>query len=117
MLQAGGPNWSAESRRAGRLRESAAARKVSAEDLRLAPKGIELLFSARIGLTFIDVTGFPGPLHALLEREGLRLDVLSPADRRHALAMIREARSTTAISERMTDLVLFLKDRRKGDVT
>ncbi|MEV6930146.1 HAD family hydrolase [Dactylosporangium sp. NPDC051485] len=59
----------------------------------------------------------PANLHALLEREGLQLDVLSPADRRHALAMIREARSTTAISARMSDLVLFLKDRRKGDVT
>lgn len=59
----------------------------------------------------------PADLHALLEREGLRLDVLSPSDRRHALAMIREARSTATISERMADLVLFLKDRRKGEVT
>jgi FMN phosphatase YigB (HAD superfamily) len=59
----------------------------------------------------------PADLNALLEREGLRLDVLSPSDRRHALAMIREARSTATISERMADLVLFLKDRRKGEVT
>ncbi|GLK99219.1 HAD family hydrolase [Dactylosporangium matsuzakiense] len=58
----------------------------------------------------------PAGLNALLEREGLRLDVLSPSDRRHALAMIREARSTATISERMADLVHFLKDRRKGEV-
>lgn len=58
----------------------------------------------------------PAELRALLDAEGLSLDVLSASDRRHALAMIREARSSTAVSERMADLVLFLRDRGKGGV-
>ncbi|MGI5401433.1 HAD family hydrolase [Streptomyces sp. CA-135486] len=55
----------------------------------------------------------PAELKERLEREGLSLDGLSQADRRHALSMIREARSSTAVSERMADLVLFLKGREK----
>ncbi|GAB3838131.1 HAD family hydrolase [Dactylosporangium cerinum] len=56
----------------------------------------------------------PADLRALLDREGLSLDVLSASDRRHALAMIREARVTETVTERMADLVLFLKDHAKG---
>ncbi|MFJ6200051.1 HAD family hydrolase [Micromonospora sp. NPDC092111] len=56
----------------------------------------------------------PADLKALLDAEGLSLEVLPPSDRRHALAMIREARSRAAVSARMADLVLFLRDRGKG---
>jgi hypothetical protein len=56
----------------------------------------------------------PAQLRALLEREGLDLDVLSPTERRHALSMIREARASGTVAERTADLLLFLKERAKA---
>jgi len=56
----------------------------------------------------------PADLTALLDREGVTLDALSPSDRRHALAMVREARAGATAADRMADLVLFLKERKKS---
>jgi len=59
----------------------------------------------------------PASLITLLEREGLSLNVLSPSEQRHAVSMIREARAGGTVAERTADLVLFLKERRKGGNT
>lgn len=53
----------------------------------------------------------PRELRSLLEARGLSMDMLPPADRRHALSMIHEARSESAMAERMTDLIRFLDER------
>ncbi|MGH3871666.1 MAG: HAD family hydrolase [Pseudonocardiaceae bacterium] len=58
----------------------------------------------------------PANLRSLLERQGLSLDVLSPSDRRHALSMIREAKSDETVAERTADLVRFLEERVKDGV-
>ncbi|HZM82432.1 MAG TPA: HAD family hydrolase [Candidatus Limnocylindrales bacterium] len=55
----------------------------------------------------------PAGLRGVLEGYGLSLDVLSTADRRHALSMIREARSDTTVAQRTADLVRFLRERSK----
>jgi FMN phosphatase YigB (HAD superfamily) len=58
----------------------------------------------------------PASLRSVLDGHGLSLDVLSAADRRHALSMIREARSDSTAAERTADLVRFLRERSKDAV-
>jgi FMN phosphatase YigB (HAD superfamily) len=55
----------------------------------------------------------PASLRAVLEDHALSLDSLSPSDRRHALSMIREARSESTVAERTADLVRFLQERNQ----
>jgi FMN phosphatase YigB (HAD superfamily) len=55
----------------------------------------------------------PVSLRGVLDGHGLSLDVLSAADRRHVLSMIREARSDSTVAERTADLVRFLQERSK----
>lgn len=56
----------------------------------------------------------PASLRTLLASQGLSLDVLSPSDQRHALSVIREARTDATVEERTRDLVRFLMERGKA---
>jgi FMN phosphatase YigB (HAD superfamily) len=58
----------------------------------------------------------PAKLRGVLAEQGLSLDGLSPADRRHAISMIREARSDSTVAERTAELVRFLKNRSEDAV-
>jgi phosphoglycolate phosphatase-like HAD superfamily hydrolase len=58
----------------------------------------------------------PADLASLLERKGLSLDVLSASDRRHALSMIREARTASTVAERTAELVRLLEERGEDGV-
>lgn len=57
----------------------------------------------------------PARLRGVLEEHGLSLDVLSPVDRRHALAMVHEARNDSTVAERTADLVRFLQKRGRDE--
>jgi FMN phosphatase YigB (HAD superfamily) len=57
----------------------------------------------------------PVALRGVLDCHGLSLDLLSPADRKHALSMIREARSGSTVAERTADLVRYLQERASKD--
>nr|WP_145491760.1 MULTISPECIES: HAD family hydrolase [Streptomyces] len=53
----------------------------------------------------------PADLRRELQHQGLSLDGLGPEEYRHAIAMIREARSEQTTAERISDLVRYLKER------
>lgn len=59
----------------------------------------------------------PTNLRAALETKRLSLDVLPPPDRKHALSMIREAKTDATRAQRIADLVSFLEKRAQGDLT
>lgn len=59
----------------------------------------------------------PAGLERLLAEKDLSLDVLSSSERRHALAMIREARAEETVNGRIADLVHFLEERTEREAS
>jgi FMN phosphatase YigB (HAD superfamily) len=79
---------------------------------RVALPGVAWLVQGRDRSQFT----IPAGLRRVLEDQGLSLEALSPSDRRHALSMIREARSDSTVAERTADLVRFLQERSKDEL-